>query len=405
MADLHYEALDFRADALEQRADGFLRGLLTLALPGVYRVNTWDGQSFTEYVPPETLADSEYVSSLAGLPVTLDHPSPVPEVTPDNAQEVGVGAMREARVRSGDGALEAPVTVWTRRAITAARTSHRQSSLGYHPVYDDTPGIAPNGQAYDRKQVKRVANHVALVPQGVHGSRAMFRADSAGPRFNIRADDAALDSEAGAGAISDKLTNRSETPHEVPKMAQVRLGNLTVDVPDAATASAIQTHVDSQTQALATAQTHAVRADRAEADRDQAKADATRIQAEADAKLAQVRADAAGSVRSRIALELQVQGVMGKDFKAEGKSDRQLRADALGKLGIEVPADKSDDYVAARFDGAIETRSDGKVVTPVAGRSAAQLLADQMNVRGDGEKTGAEPEHYDANAALGARWN
>ena len=104
------------------------------------------------------------------------------------------------------------------------------------------------------------------------------------------------------------------------------------------------------------------RADRAEAERDAAKAE-----------VEQIRADAMAQARARVALETAVRSVMGATYNCDGKSDREIRVDALAKLGVTAGTDKSDDYVLARFDAALEAAA--------ANQSASRIIADAMNAQ------------------------
>ena len=126
--------------------------------------------------------------------------------------------------------------------------------------------------------------------------------------------------------------------------------------------------------AEAIATTEKTRADAAEAKATEEAARADRAEAERDAARAEVekvRADALARARARVELEGQARSVLGAAFVCDGKTDRELRADALAKLGMTVAADRSDDYVIARFDAAIEAAA--------AGQSASRVIAAAMN--------------------------
>lgn len=186
-------------------------------------------------------------------------------------------------------------------------------------------------------------------------------------------------------------------------MATVKLGNAQVEIADASTAMAVQSHVDGLNAELTTAKTRAVRADAAEAERDAAKAEIVTIKAQKETEIAQIRADAATGVRDRIALELKVAGVCGKDYKCDGKKDDELRADALAALKVEVPAERRADsaYMAVRFDIAMETHAAGKPA------SAAAILSAGLNAKPDTRADAARPDApvtMSANEALARQW-
>lgn len=172
--------MDYRADILQMHTDGqdpvtgILRGRATLAKEGVYRYS--DGATtWAEYVPISTLTDPAWLDSLKLAPVTLDHPAQM--VTADNARALAVGGIGDSILRLGS-AIASPIAVWARDAVEAAQTTHREISLGYHAEVEDRDGTW-NGQRYDRVQVKRRANHVALVQRGRHGPDVRLLMDSA----------------------------------------------------------------------------------------------------------------------------------------------------------------------------------------------------------------------------------
>jgi len=369
VAQPRLDPVEFRADAATpQTPPGMLRGTLIVAAPGVYKFANASGKMWREYVPPAVLADPEYRASLAQLPLTLAHPTPDmlgdQVVTPHNAREWTIGSTGPGEVRA-DGALQAPALIWDARGIEASRTTHKQVSAGYTAAYDFTPGTTPDGQIYDIKQIKRTANHNALVPNGLHGAAATFRADAADWAFRV----------------DDDKTG-------VTTMAKLKIGTVEYEIPDAV-AAPIAAHIDGLAVRADAAPAEKTRADTAEAERDAARSEVEALKAAHVAELATVRADAMPQARARIALETQCAAICGKDWKSDGKTDLQCRADALKALNVEIPAARADsaDYVTARFDAAVEAASK---------RTTGDLLAAGMNtqVRADG----AKPDDELANA-------
>jgi hypothetical protein len=354
---LRLETVEIRADA--GPIDGQFRGIATLAKPGVYAysdgVNQW-----TEYTPPETLADVAYMDSLRMMPVTLDHPSP-PVVTSANVKALAVGGMGDTVTVDADGILSQPIAVWDATAAQAARSTHKQISLGYRALIDPNPGVTPDGYKYDRKQVKRLANHVALVEEGRHGPRIRVRADGSDNVAEQHQFAERVDGVGNLPSTLDKLTDRSATTLETTHMAQITLGNIKLDVADAATATAIQAHVDGLTAKAAEVLTVTTRADEAAGKLAAKLAELDQLKADHAAALEAITADSLKNARARVELETQVSAICGKDWKADGKTDRQCRLDALTALKVEVAADASDDYLRAAIDFA--PKGDTKRVT------------------------------------------
>lgn len=371
---LRSETVAIRADA--GPIDGQFRGTATLAKPGVYEYS--DGvETWTEYTPASTLTDPAYMDSLRMLPVTMDHPSP-PLVTSATVKALSVGGMGDTITADADGILSAPIAVWDGAAATAARTTHKQISLGYRVRVDMTPGVTPDGVAYDRVQTGRLGNHVALVEEGRHGPRIRVRSDASGNVVDQHQYAQRIDGANKPDARLPKLTNRSDTKPETPHMAQITLGNLKLEVADAATATAIQAHVDGLAAKVADVTSITVRADEAAGKLAAKVAELETIKADHAAALAAVTADAGNAARARVALESQVAAICGADWKADGKSDRECRLDALKALKVEVAADASDDYLRAAIDFAPKGDTNKRVTT--ADVFSASL---QKGARGD----------------------
>lgn len=376
MQVLRSETVSIRADA--GPIEGQFRGIATLAKPGVYEysdgVNTW-----TEWTPAETLTDPVYMDSLKLLPVTLDHPSP-PVVNADNARSLAVGGMGDTVTADADGMLSQPIAVWDATASRAARTTHKQISLGYRVRLDMTPGKTPEGVAYDRKQVGRMGNHVALVEEGRHGPRIRVRADGNADVSGEHQYAERVDGNGNQTPPLPKLTDRSE-PIAGAKMATVKLGNATVEVADGATALAVQQYVDGLNAQVTASLTEKTRADSAAGELAAAKAQIDTLKTDHAAALEVVKADAAKTARARVALETKVSGICGADWKADGKTDRQCRVDALNALKVDVAADASDDYLTAALDFASKADAKPRVTT-------ADVFGKGLNNNADSATTG-----------------
>lgn len=345
---LRIEALSFRADA--SPIDGAFRGVATLAKPGVYEysdgVNTW-----REWTPPETLADPSYLDSLKMLPVTLDHPAGA-TVTAANVRTLAVGAIGDTVTAMPDGMLAAPLAVWDASASQSARTTHQQVSLGYQAIIEQRAGVTPDGQAYDSVQVKRRGNHVALVQEGRHGPRVRVRGDG----VNVsQPNDCAyrVDSAQTPQPPLQHRTDLGATPTDKGKpMPQVKLGTQVLEIADAAAAVAIQQHIDTVTAKAAAVDAEKTRADTAAGEVAGLKAQIETIKADHAKALEAVKADAAATARARVQLEAETVEVCGADHKCDGKTDDELRKDALVKLGVEVPADATGDYLRGALSAA-----------------------------------------------------
>lgn len=82
-----------------------------------------------------------------------------------------VGAVSNIKYRHPF--LTADITVWDAEAINAIESgTQRELSCGYRYVVDMTAGISPEGEPYDGRMTRLVANHVALVEAGRVGPEA-----------------------------------------------------------------------------------------------------------------------------------------------------------------------------------------------------------------------------------------
>lgn len=109
---------------------------------------------------------------------------------------------------------------------------------------------------------------------------------------------------------------------------------------------------DSETAAVAKA--------RAERDQAIAKADAAKADLEAlRADAASAEKSIAGRVAERVALELKAREILGKDVVVKDMAERDIKCAVIRKVDAtaEVDAQKSPEYVNARFDAACERAS------------------------------------------------
>lgn len=368
--------MELRADILTLRTDdrdpqsGILRGRATLAKEGVYHYS--DGvRTWAEYTPASTLNDKAWLDSLRLSPVTLNHPAQL--VTADNAKSLAVGAIGDTILGMGDR-IGAAITVWDRLAADAAQTTHREISLGYFAEIEQRAGIW-NGIAYDSVQVKRRANHVALVDKGRHGPEVRASFDAADAPLAV----VAVAEPGDLGEIMDAQT-------------EIKTDDQTVTTTEVKTDDAI-------TEVKIDAAAEKARADRAEADRDA-------LRAQLDAMKSGDKCDNCGApmkdgkytkdaLRAEVAARIDLERVARdhvKDYKADGKTDRQVRIDVLAGWNVTIADDRSDDYVAGRFEAELERRA-GK-------KDAATIIADGLNAAA---QTKPEPK-IDANATMAGHW-
>lgn len=132
---------------------------------------------FREYRPPDEVLAADSLSTLHGVPFTVDHPS-VGEVDSDNARELTHGWVLEVKA---DGPLVwTKIRVATADALEAIQRGKLELSCGYTLRLESAPGgVTPDGEHYDAIQRDIRYNHLALVDTARAGHIARLRFDSA----------------------------------------------------------------------------------------------------------------------------------------------------------------------------------------------------------------------------------
>lgn len=308
----------FRVDRGElrkptKRADGSIVVDGRLTRTGVFLYRDAKGGVRREYRPPSEVFNEDSLASFSMVPVTDDHP---PEaLNARNAKKYAVGAVGESVKQDGDH-VAASLAIFDEDTILKMQSGKQQLSCGYTADLIEEPGISPEGEKYDAIQTNIRGNHVAIVDMGRAGTA------------RVRMDGAEM-----LGALPEPTKE-----NEMEEKLKEALAEL----------ERAKARADKAEQALLVDR---ARADKAEAELDAAKADKARLESE--------RNDAAAvfekNVRARVDLETKVAGIV---EKAAGMTDRQIKVAAVAKLdGADIGADRSDEYVNARFDLAIERQA------------------------------------------------
>jgi uncharacterized protein len=307
------------ATSVQRTPQGGLKIPAALTRTGVLVYRDKDGSVRREYRPADEVFKADSLASLEDAPVTDLHPTEMV-----NGKNFAALAKGHVRAVKPDGKLVAATTLVQEAELVAKvdRGERKEISCGYTCRLDMTPGVSPDGEAYDAIQRNITYNHVALLPVG---------AGRAGREVALRLD----------AAIQDQPT--SEKVIIVTKI--VLDGKEYVKGSDEHLAAV---------QAKNDADLAAARKDAADAKAATAKAEAERDQARKDAEAAAAPARKA----AREKLEADARKVLGEDAKFDGKSDDQVREEAVIKGCPEIKLDAMSKearpvYVAARFDALI----------------------------------------------------
>jgi len=345
-----------RLDAKTVLGDGSVRYTARLTRTGVF-----DYGDHRELRTADEVFKKQAVDSFKGVAVTIGHRA---FVEPSNWSDVAVGHVGDDVHRDGEF-LVASLVVKDADALAWIAEQKEDGgvelSMGYTVDLLEEEG-EHDGEHYDAVQTNIVGNHAAL-----------------GPTDWGRAGRAVRLLDGGAYPPNNMATARIDAPSNSNEDA------LRKDLDTArADADAIRKERDDARKerdaARADADKEKARADRAEGERDAAKADTVKEKERAD----KAEKSVDEKVTARLELLDSARLVLGADYDAKGKTDRDIRIAAITKLDPDAKFDgKSDDHVMGRFDAAISSAKKDRgalagvqavtapVPTPVAGAGGA----------------------------------
>lgn len=344
--------------------NGFLRVDATITRTGVFLYTNPDGTTRRELRRDSEVFSPESMASFALMPLTDTHPPRF--LNAENATDYARGAVGEPR-RDGDH-VAAQLLVTDAELIHKIEGSGvRELSCGYNCELDMTPGVHPTYGVYDAEQKTIRGNHVAVVKRGRAGPTARVRMDSASVAV-VRPDADGEDSP-----VDLPHNQQQHTPESPVTVKLIRIDGLELDPTSDAFAQAfarLQTKhedaVKASAAALATAQ--------GEIEKMKAKFDAqaeelTKAQEEIKTLPTKLQA----SVKARADLETKARKVVGPKFKLDGLDDKAVRTTVLERVikGFKVDG-KTDAYLEARFDAAIEAFGEGTTATTKTAPAAAK---------------------------------
>ncbi len=267
--------------------------------------------------PECSVFEQASLDSYVGTDVTIEHPSTM--VNAESFDRVSKGVITSAGKREGDFVV-VDMIIKSRDAITAVESGKVQLSAGYTAIYDEAPKDSP----FDFIQREIRINHVALVDRARAGAQARL-----------------FDNNPG-----------------VPKMFKATLDSgRTIEVQDDATAILVS-------DSIARLEKRAVDAEKATSDISE---ENERTTAERDAaieerdRFKENASDAAITARLTALAGIMdnARKIAGSDFTCDSVNPLDVQRAALTKTRDSVKwADKSDVYVTAAFDMAIENVGD-----------------------------------------------
>lgn len=300
------------------------------------------------YRPPEEVFNAESLSSYDGVDVTIEHPGGL--VNSDNFRKVTAGVVRGVGVQDGEFVKLPELIIKDKAAIDAINSGKCELSAGYTAIYDECPGVTPDGEAYDYVQRNIRINHVALVDRARAGYQARI--------FDHN--------PLGGNTMPVLITTDS---------------GRSVDVADPANAQLVADAFD-RLQARVTT---------AEADAQAAKAVAdARSEELTEAKKLTTDAAIAARVQAITNRQIAARKIAGDAFTCDSVDPIEIMRSALVIARPKIDwADKSAAYVTAAFDMEVEKEDedeeDDKKAKPTG--DAATLIAQLTQLARDGAKT------------------
>jgi hypothetical protein len=310
----------------QKLANGWLKVDAKLTRTGVFEYRNLDGTVRRELRLPEDVFHPDSLASFSMVPLTDDHPYEG-ALTADNAKQYTVGHAGESIARN-DNFVVGKLLITDAKAISKVEAGKTQISCGYFCDLEPRSGEY-EGQKYDGIQRNIRGNHIAIVDVG-----------RAGPEVKIRMD----------GDSAFMLQNDSLNPNPKGKnMAKIKIDGIDYEVSDMV-AQAYEKYAGTVTGKL----------DSATVEIEKSKARIDSLESELK-KEKQLRADAedpkkrGAVVKERVALETSARKILGSEATLDDKSDREVRIACLLKLDTNFKPDgKSEDYITARFDSALQ---------------------------------------------------
>lgn len=401
--------------------EGFLRIRATFARTGCQTYRNPDGSQRVEYRPESEVARQDSFLSLGGLPVTLEHPPQL--LTPDTARQYQRGASG-THVVYDNGFVHGTVVLTDREAIEAVkRGDATELSVGYRCEYDATPGVAPDGTRYDGVQRAISGNHHAITRKARAGSEVRLHFDSADgddqPIVAVSADlipsfeDSPMpttsqpvadrtDMKATTDKKAAKPKEMEEEEMEMEEEEEEQMDGCDKPRKDAAPSAGKTVSWDvykATVDELAAAELRFDSLSEQLAELEQLVAERNDSAPEPDPELI------AQLVAERVDVLEKAGELTGKRERHDGLSNRQVMELALEAAEVRIDGieDRSDEYIAARFDAAYEN-AEKIPYTPGAAHLLARQLGGSTTPRGDSSGDGIAEAAAEHQQSLANAW-
>lgn len=338
-----YDSLQLVAGAVID-TDGFMRDSPIVARTGVYEYRNPDGTIRREYRPADEVFASDALNSFRGKPITVLHPKKG-KITAANAFGTAIGSILSDGYPKDEKYVACDIVIFAPDKIG----KHRELSLGYRCDCEETPGVSPDGQAYDAIQRNIRINHLAVVPLARAGMKARLNCDG----------DEIIESEGTQNMSKFKIDG---VEHEVPEAvanyitalqsrADAAEAGLTATKETLVGVTASKTELQTKLDAM-TGERDGVQGklDAMTAERDSLKSKVDAAEANKKAAVDKAVEDTKKEVKERA--ELEADAKKAKCDKTDGMDNKALKIAIIKAVrGDSLNFDgKSDDYVNAYYD-------------------------------------------------------
>lgn len=336
---VHYHVV--KTDKAERTPQGFLRMPAYLTRTGVFKYRMKDGSILRELRHPDDVFLPESLKTLAGVPLTNEHPTKL--VSPESLKKDVVGWVGET-IEKDMIYLKALVTIADAKAIDEVESGKQELSCGYTADLVEEKGFY-NGEEYDVRQTNIVYNHVSLVKKGRAGANVRLHLD----------------------AESAEYIGDGNDWQEDAGMAKVKLGDMEFEC-SKEMADAFESMMKKKQQEMDSL-SEQMKDMCPKADYDKMKSEYEKVSATKDMLETQVnelktKKDGAeiyqekfqAAVKARVALVTEAKSVVKADVKLDEMTDLEVKKAVVTEKFPKIDLkEKSDDYVQAMFDHAIET--------------------------------------------------
>ena len=336
--------IKFNTDEIETQPNGYLSLLATITRTGVFTYHYMNelGETITvrQLRHPDDVFDPISLQSLMGVPLTNEHPHEFLE--PENSANkiVGMASDKPKKIyldADDEEYVQQQVTIFDPDTIEDILSGHkRELSLGYTLDHEEVAGEW-NGQAYDVRQKNIRYNHLSVVKKARGGPLCKFNLDGEDTNVDGICTDKVLNFNTIKG--EDMIFNKDGKEYEVKDEVHALLTALETEKKEAMDSSATE-----------------VAALTAKLDELQAKVDLNESKSATDAADAKFKE----AVAARVKLERDASEFV--KVSLDGLTDREIKEKVIAKVSKISLDGKSDVYVDAAFDLALEQASTFEVV-------------------------------------------